>query len=188
MVVGAPAEESAIGVVDYDDESMSLSSNQCVISAPQESMLERGVFIKIGDGDQPYFIGQIVEGPFYTGRNSETHGRYVAELISYIDRDSVRAVLSRPPPGTKVRTVESEQVQDLLGVSGTMYMGYVTTDKKICVMMDSATLTRHVGVFGTTGSGKSNTIQVFMEEASKKDFAVLVFDVEGEYIFMDRPT
>ncbi|MBS7627119.1 ATP-binding protein [Candidatus Bathyarchaeota archaeon] len=188
MVTGAPAGESAIGTVDYDDESFSLSSNQCVISAPQESMLERGVFVKIGNTDQPYFIGQIIEGPFYTSRYSETHGRYVAELISYIDRDSVRAVLSRPAPGTEVRTVESGQVQSLLGVSGSMYMGYVTTDRKVSVMMDSATLTRHVGVFGTTGSGKSNTIQVFMEEASKKDFAVLVFDVEGEYIFMDRPT
>jgi DNA helicase HerA-like ATPase len=183
----ASAEETIVGTVDYDDESLSLDSNQCLISAAETSILERGVFIKIGEG-QPYFIGQIVDGPFYMGGGSEIHGRYVAELISYIDRDSSRAVLTRPAPGTRVRTIGSGEVQRILGVSGGMYMGHVTTDSRVSVMMDAATLTRHVGVFGTTGSGKSNTIQVFMEEASKQDFAVLVFDVEGEYIYMDKPT
>jgi len=48
-------------------------------------------------------------------------------------------------------------------------------------------LPRNVGIFGTVGSGKSNTAQVMIEEAAAHGWAVIVVDVEGEYIGMDAP-
>ena len=48
-------------------------------------------------------------------------------------------------------------------------------------------LPRNVGIFGTVGSGKSNTAQVLIEEAAAGGWAVVVIDVEGEYIEMDEP-
>jgi len=180
-------KKSVVGTVDYDDESSELVSNQCIISAPLTSALERGLFVKIGTAPS-YFIAQIVDGPFYTKGGSNVRGRYVAELASFVENELPKAVLGRPSPGTCVEHIESEEVQRFLGISGGMYMGCVTTDKKVGVVMDAATLSRHIGVFGTTGSGKSNTIQVFMEEAANQNFATVVFDVEGEYIEMDKPT
>jgi DNA helicase HerA-like ATPase len=66
-------------------------------------------------------------------------------------------------------------------------MGY----EKINVQADINSknfLPRNVGIFGTVGSGKSNTTQVIMEEAVQAGWAVIVIDVEGEYVRMNRPT
>jgi len=49
-------------------------------------------------------------------------------------------------------------------------------------------LPRNIGIFGTIGSGKSNTTQVIMEEAIQAGWAVVVVDVEGEYVRMNKPT
>jgi DNA helicase HerA-like ATPase len=43
-------------------------------------------------------------------------------------------------------------------------------------------------VFGTVGSGKTNTAQVIIEEASRAGYSVVVVDVEGEYVSMDEGT
>ena len=45
-----------------------------------------------------------------------------------------------------------------------------------------------MGIFGTVGSGKSNTSQVLIEEAAANGWAVIVLDVESEYIEMDSPS
>src|ERR1043165_2067432 len=45
----------------------------------------------------------------------------------------------------------------------------------------------NVGIFGTVGSGKSNTVQVLVEETSQADWACVVIDVEGEYVRMNEP-
>jgi DNA helicase HerA-like ATPase len=45
----------------------------------------------------------------------------------------------------------------------------------------------NVGIFGTVGSGKSNTVQVLVEEASNANWACVVIDVEGEYVKMNEP-
>ena len=45
-----------------------------------------------------------------------------------------------------------------------------------------------MGLFGTTGSGKSNTLQVLAEESSQAHRAILIFDIEGEYVKMNEPT
>ena len=45
----------------------------------------------------------------------------------------------------------------------------------------------NVGIFGTVGSGKSNTVQVLVEEASHADWACIIIDVEGEFVRMNEP-
>ena len=47
---------------------------------------------------------------------------------------------------------------------------------------------RNIGIFGTVGSGKTNTAQVLIEEVARAGYAVIVFDVEGEYVEMDQPS
>jgi hypothetical protein len=181
-------EKLVIGEVEYDVDSSDLMSNQCNISVPSSSDLKRGLFVKIGNGPS-YYLGQIVDGPYYIETQRDPiKRRYIVELTSFIENDLAKAALSRPVPGTIVEHIESSQVQRFLGISGGMYMGAILTDRKVGVMMDPATLSRHIGIFGTTGGGKSNTIQVLMEEASNQDYSIMVFDVEGEYIEMDRPT
>ncbi len=184
----ATTQRSIVGVVDYDMETPGMSSVNCSISAPADGDLERGVFVRIGDG-QSYYVGQIVAGPFFANsRGTPSKARYLVEIMSCIDEGAEKAVVSRPTPGTPVELAETLEVHRLLGISGDIHLGSLTSDRRFVVSLNVPTLTRHVGVFGTTGAGKSNTIQVLMEEAHNQGFGILVFDIEGEYIEMDKPT
>jgi len=177
-----------IGVVDHDLESSGVTSTQCSISAPVNTDLKRGIFVRIGDGPS-YYVAQVIGGPYYTGTKGESSkARYIAEISSYIEDGIERPLLSRPAPGTVVGVAENLEVQRLLGVSGDIHLGSLSTERRFSVTLNIPTMSRHIGVFGTTGSGKSNTIQVLMEETSNQGFAVLVFDIEGEYVEMDKPT
>jgi DNA helicase HerA-like ATPase len=178
-------EKSIMGIVDYDSELYNLSSNQCDISVSYDIDLKRGVFIKIGN-EESYYIGQVVDGPYFT--KGSIKSRYIIELVAKIENDVPKVVLTRPAPGTSVEPIESRIVQKFLGITGIMNIGHILTDNRIDILMDTATLSRHIGIFGTTGSGKSNTIQVLMEEACNQGYSIMIFDVEGEYVQMDQPT
>jgi hypothetical protein len=181
-------EKSVIGVVDSDDESPNMVSTLCSISAPLKTDLKRGLFVRIGEPSS-YFVAQIVGGPYFSSaKMNSSKARYTAEISSYIEAGAEKAVLTRPIPGAVVESAENTEVQQLLGISGDIRLGSLSTDRGFSVSLDLPTLTRHVGIFGTTGSGKSNSVQVLMEEASDLGVSVMVFDVEGEYVEMDRPT
>jgi len=181
-------EKSVIGVVDYDPDQSKIASTQCSISAPVNADIRRGTFVRIGEGTS-YFIAQVIGGPYFSDiKGVSSKARYMAELSSYIEDGIERAQLSRPAPGTVVAPAESAEVQRLLGVSGDIHLGSLATERRFAVTLNVPTISRHLGIFGTTGSGKSNTIQVLMEETVNQGFAVLVFDIEGEYVEMDKPT
>src|SRR6266581_3280406 len=72
-----------------------------------------------------------------------------------------------------------------------MVLGAISGQEDIWFRLQSknkSVLPRNLGVFGTVGSGKSNTSQVIIEEASRAGWAVVVLDVESEYTEMDQPT
>jgi len=181
-------EKSIIGEVDYDSDQSKINSTQCSISSPLNAELKRGAFVKIGEGAS-YFIAQIIGGPYFSeAKGVSSRAKYLAEISSYMEDGMERALLSRPLPGTVVRPAESLEVHQLLGVSGDIHLGSLAIERRFSVSLNVPTMSRHIGVFGTTGSGKSNTIQVLMEETLSQGFAVLVFDIEGEYVEMDKPT
>ena len=181
-------EKSVIGVVDYDSDQSKVASTQCSISTPLNANLKRGTFVKIGEGAS-YYMAQIIGGPYFSdAKGVASKARYVAEISSYMEDGMERALLSRPSPGAVVEPAESIEVHRLLGVSGDIHLGSLATERRFGVTLNVPTISRHLGIFGTTGSGKSNTIQVLMEETVNHGFAVLVFDIEGEYVEMDKPT
>lgn len=86
-------EKSVIGVVDHDLESSGVTSTQCSISAPVNTDLKRGIFVRIGDGPS-YYVAQVIGGPYYTGTKGESSkARYIAEISSYIE-DGIERPLS----------------------------------------------------------------------------------------------
>jgi DNA helicase HerA-like ATPase len=96
----------------------------------------------------------------------------------------------RPAPGSSVRALAADRVGELLGCSGDMQFGTLAGWNAVPVGLQSRSkdvLPRNIGIFGTVGSGKSNTAQVLIEEAAERGWAVLVLDVEGEYVSMDFP-
>ena len=178
------SDRDRIGHVMPDSER--LGALNCLI-ALDKGEIERGIYVKIETDDERFYIGQITDGPYYL---DESGARivYVVRLNTAVTGEVQKAVLDRPKPKAPVYILEKNAVQEFLGAAGDMTIGRLTTQESVQIGLDSDTLTRHVGIFGTTGSGKSNTIQVMMEEACKVGFSVLVFDVEGEYIAMDQPS
>jgi DNA helicase HerA-like ATPase len=98
------------------------------------------------------------------------------------------AVQTRPAPGMGVTMLNPEDVQAYIGAVGDFQLGRLVGQWNVKIALDSVTLNRHIGIFGTTGTGKSNSLQVISEEASNSNRAVLIFDIEGEYVKMNEPT
>ena len=177
-----------IGYVDYDDfdqSGQSRRSTDCVIVC-QSARPSRGTYIRIAKAeDTDCFVGRIIDGPFSTRRPG---AYYIVELTAMMTEGQKGAVRNRPDPATPVSILAPSDVQAYIGTTGDFRLGCLVGQRKVEVALDSSTLNRHIGIFGTTGSGKSNTLQVVAEEINHSNRSVLIFDIEGEYVGMNEPT
>jgi len=168
-------------------------------------LVERNQYVRIRDDDgvRSGFLGRIVTGPFFHRSGSETVAGQTAsssmECFIFADLEiqgelvggRLRDTNSRPAPGSAVFGLSPSEVANLHGFSGDMLLGNLTGQDDLWAYLQShnkGVLPRNLGIFGTVGSGKSNTSQVIIEEAARNGWAVIVLDVEGEYTDMDLPT
>jgi DNA helicase HerA-like ATPase len=162
------------------------------------SQVLRNQFVCIDDpsaGATSSFLGRILTGPFFPASldpagDSSVAGTVVAEievqgeLVDGRPRDTS----NRPAPGSAVYALTAAEVCELLGLAGDMLVGHLGGRQDLRVHLgsrDKDVLPRNLGIFGTVGSGKSNTAQVVIEEAAACGWAVILLDVEGEYVEMD---
>ena len=92
---------------------------------------------------------------------------------------------TRPRPYSEIYIFPAERLQRFLDINGNFYLGQLMGYDRVGVLVDIESknfLPRNVGVFGTVGSGKSNTTQVIIEEAIASGWAVIVIEVENELI------
>jgi uncharacterized protein len=133
------------------------------------------------------FLGRVVAGPFFLdGPDGDV--RVKIEVEGELAGRRTCETPDRPAPGSAVRSLSSERGAELVGCSGDMNFGKLAGWDLVPVGLQSKSkdvLPRNMGIFGTVGSGKSNSAQVLIEEASHRGWAVVVIDVEGEYIGMD---
>jgi DNA helicase HerA-like ATPase len=180
--------QSVLGYITFDDVGFgSVAGVQgitCYMTTEQEP--PRGIYVRIEDSSSDVsFIGRLLDGPFYTQKPGAF---YLIELTSMMVGDHRTAVQTRPKPGSQVRLLEPKQVQEYVGALGDFTVGRLVGQREVQIAIESSSLNRHIGIFGTTGGGKSNSLQVIAEEASRSDRAVLIFDIEGEYVSMNEPT
>jgi Helicase HerA, central domain len=113
------------------------------------------------------------------------------EVLGELRNGSMFGTATRPLPKSIVQDLSADDIQQLIGIGGDMVLGTLSSYERVIVTMDSKSkkvLPRNVGIFGTVGSGKTNSSQVLIEEAVQAGYAVVVLDVEGEYTAMDEPT
>lgn len=204
----------ALGFVNFD--SGVGSNNEVEIRIPFDKLkeLSRGKYVIIPHDDTGYYyLARITRGPFFTpdavSRESafakasivqagdiafipDYHGIGYCELIGLFHYDSshLSGVQTRPHPKSPVFNLPFDKIQELLKLKGNMYLGHLSGYEGIRVYLDAKSkvvLPRNIGIFGTVGSGKTNSSQVLIEEAAAAGWAVVVLDVEGEYISMDKP-
>jgi DNA helicase HerA-like ATPase len=205
--VSKPAGVPPLGYVDWDNSTA--SNERVIMRSPlvNRDRIFRDQYVRIEDplGSRTGFLGRIVGGPFFALRGTTTNtssvslgqglsGEFVIlaeiELQGELVDGRPRASKSRPVSRSVVRDLTADEVADLLGFSGDMILGGIAGQEDIWFRLQSknkSVLPRNLGIFGTVGSGKSNTSQVVIEEASANGWAVIVLDVEGEYTEMDRP-
>ena len=203
-----------VGFVNFDGGSGDNTEVEIRIPFEDLSRIRRGQYVVIGvDSGSEGYLGRIATGPFYTpdavGRDSafarasilhandvqfipDYHGICSVEILGRIsiDSSSLSASFARPVPKTHVYSLPADRIGRLLKLGGNMYMGRLTGYEQVKVLFeghDKRVLPRNFGIFGTVGSGKTNTSQVLIEEATAAGYAVIVLDVEGEYISMDSP-
>ncbi len=111
--------------------------------------------------------------------------RIVAKAIVIGARDT-QGLLRTPKtpfcPGDRVYPADSELIISTLGLTqGGAYLGFLDgTDLK--VMVDRNKLVqKHCSILAMTGSGKSYTAAVIMEEMLEKEIPLLIIDPHGEY-------
>ncbi len=194
-----------LGNVAWDGSAATSDRVLLRASVVNRRLIARNQFVRIQDeeGVRAGFLARIVRGPFFHRSGSVTVGGQTAsnsaehfmladleiqgELVGGRSRDTN----SRPAPGRPVYALSPDEVAGLHGFQGDMLLGNLAGQEDVLVRLQSANkavLPRNLGIFGTVGSGKSNTAQVIIEEAARHGWAVIVLDVESEYTDMDQPS
>ncbi len=184
------ADGVAIGTVESDGPGAVNEQVNVRVSANYRGHAVRGRFVSIEDRlRDARFLGRVIAGPFFPdGADGDVLIR--VEIEGELAGKRSSDTPDRPAPGSIVGVLGSERVGKLLGCSGDMQFGLLAGWASVPVSLQSRSkevLPRNVGIFGTVGSGKSNTAQVLIEEAATHGWAVVVIDVEGEYVGMDAP-
>ena len=178
---------SSLGYVTFDDVGLEIKTKSEGITCFMVSDKEppRGIYVHITGDNNVSFVGRILDGPFFTQKPG---AYYLVELTSMLVGDHRTAVTTRPKPASTVELLDAKTVQSYVGATGDFLLGRLVGQSDVEIAIESSGFNRHIGIFGTTGGGKSNSLQVIAEEASKANRAVLIFDIEGEYVSMDEPT
>jgi len=206
-----------LGYVHFDRSGVGNNRTEILVSRERIGDLVRNKYVRITNPDDStgkarQFLGRIVEGPFY---NPEEVGRdsalaqtsilkgasfpsvpnYYAvggiEILGELRDGVVFGTATRPAPQAKVEELSSDEIKKLLAIGGDALVGTLDGYPDVLVSLktqEKKVLPRNIGIFGTVGSGKTNTAQVIIEEASKSGYAVVIIDVEGEYVRLDDPS
>jgi DNA helicase HerA-like ATPase len=188
-----------LGHIAWDGPSA--VSDRVILHAPYENgrRVLRNQYVRIldDDGHRSGFLARIVAGPFFregpapaSPPGAKSHAVAELELQGELVKGRPRDTNARPAPGAQAFVLAPAEVAELHGFEGEMLLGNLTGQDDLWVELrskDKGVLPRNVGIFGTVGSGKSNSCQVVIEEAARNGWAVIVLDVEGEYIEMDEP-
>jgi uncharacterized protein len=204
-----------LGHVNFDGEAADNTTSQAMVLADHRNLFRREVYVGIRDTEQNIeFLGRIVQGPFHTPHEAGTNSKQKKTKVLNPDRmksgpsydvygnieilgqmfngERVIPTPTRPRPQSDIYIFPPDRLKKLLEIEGNMLvgslMGYEEQRVEVRVNTENKNfLPLNIGIFGTVGSGKSNTVQVLVEEASQAGWACVVIDVEGEYVRMNEP-
>jgi len=215
QIINSTLLDGVLGYINFDGGSVDNTTSGAMVSAERRRLFRRDVYVGIRDNEQNVeFLGRIVEGPFHSPHEIGSDSAITRTTVLHPERTKFRPsyfvygtieVLgqlingerliptpTRPRPYSEIFIFPPDRLKNLLEIDGNILIGNLMgyEEQKIEVKSDSNNknfLPRNVGIFGTVGSGKSNTTQMLIEEATLAGWAVVVIDVEGEYVRMNEP-
>ncbi len=138
--------------------------------------------------DAPIVVATTVRGAAFTPRY---HGRVQVELLGEEVDGTLVPPRFRPLPNSPVFVIDEAETAKMLGLDGDIDLGFAVGFKSLKVSFPStkkSVLPRHVGILGTTGGGKTNTVSGQIHQFQKTGIATIVIDTEGEYTAINKPT
>ncbi len=163
------------------------------------------------------YFAQIIKGPLHTpewGTSSDGqnvfpivrgeeiafvpsfHSYYLAKVLGEIIETNGRKILqtafTRPMPKSQVSYIPKDELYNYLQLtSDKTPIGILSnygTDDPVPFYITDRLVNRQLGIFGSTGSGKSNTVIALAETLLERDWCVIIFDHAGEYYKMTEPS
>ncbi len=207
-------DEGALGWTAFDTSTS--NDGTVAVLLPKETILDlpHQSLVRIHSRhDKRSYMGVVVAGPFaepdglrsdapivvtatVRGKGnifiSKYHGRVQVELIGEELADgTVIPPRRRPLPNSPVFVLSTKETGQFLHAKGDIRLGLLVGHEDIEVRIPSdrkSVLPRHVGILGTTGSGKSTTVSGFIAQLQKVGVACIIIDTEGEYTALNEPT
>ncbi|WP_371370651.1 ATP-binding protein [Sporomusa aerivorans] len=133
--------------------------------------------------------GQVAnqeELDFYLGGN-HTVKIGIAEQLCYADgQGQLFNPKTCPDFFCEVRGLAPDDTALLDEMKGDLEIGYLKSGREVLKLpvglYGSKAITEHIGIFGTTGSGKSNLVKVLSSSIiDSENYGLLIFDVHNEY-------
>ncbi len=208
-----PELEAAVGFTHFDVTSSQDNLITVLLTRDDLHLLASQTLVRVkSKDDRRAYLGVVVRGPFAEPNavpaNSTmaigvvTHGKKLAYTFDYHGRAEIEIVGEevdgslkpprfRPRPQSPVFLLDEEESARVLGTGGDLCLGLVVGYEKMEARLnprDKSILPRHTGIIGTTGGGKSTTVATLIHRAQQQGIATIVFDVEGEYTHVDKPT
>ncbi|QRN97342.1 ATP-binding protein [Archangium violaceum] len=208
-----PELEKAVGFTHFDTPAS--HDNLVTILTTREDLhlLASQTLVRVkSHEDKRSYLGLVVRGPFAepdaVSTNStiaigvvvqgkkltytfDYHGRAEIEILGEESDGKLIPPGRRPRPKSPVFLLDDAESEHVLGMAGDMCLGMVVGYEYMEARfhpMDKAILPRHTGIIGTTGGGKSTTVATLIHRAQEAGISTIVFDVEGEYTHVDKPT
>lgn len=107
------------------------------------------------------------------------------------EKGKLQSLKSPLDPDTEILKAEDQFIQEVLGLEedkNKAYIGILDGRDNLKVYLDlNKVLTKHVTVLAKSGSGKSYTVAVLLEELLIKKIPVVIIDPHGEYSSLKYP-
>lgn len=174
-------------------------------AVPDSSLVKRTDYVKVWHETDGWTLSQVVSmtrssDNFELDKAADAAGgakvdspstNLVAEAVVIGGRDSdglLRTPRTPLSPGDKVFTADHDLIRSTLGLShGDIFMGPLEGhDIKVYLDMNSL-IQKHCSILAKTGSGKSYTAGVILEEILERDIPLLIIDPHGEYASLKEP-
>jgi hypothetical protein len=203
--------QGSIGRTMFDTPSS--EDNSITILLPRESLecAPAQAIVRIRSlPDNRYYLGVVVKGPFAEpdGIRGDApivvtttvkggifmpkfHGRVQVELLGEELNGNLIPPRFRPLPNSPVFALDQDQTSNVLRVQGDILLGLAVghTDLEVGIPSNKkSVLSRHVGILGTTGGGKSTTVSGLVNKLQLANVATILIDTEGEYTQINAPT
>ncbi|MBU4300658.1 MAG: ATP-binding protein [Nanoarchaeota archaeon] len=106
-----------------------------------------------------------------------------AKAIGYREDGILKVPMTPIKSNARVYSADAGIIQDTLKLDKNgLYLGCLDANKEVPVYIDPTDLiSRHVAVLAATGSGKSYTVAVILEELLEKNIPIVIIDPHGEH-------